>query len=124
MDYAVVEFGKFGLVPAVGGSYKISGDALQFVNVAASAFRTNFEFALCVFISAVHASVAVVVYRAIADVVAVHELYYVTYGLGIVCGVTVDLDIENVSAACQVVIWSLDHSFMAWRAVVVDGNMV
>lgn len=33
VDYAVVEFGEFGFVPTVGGSYEVACDALQFVNV-------------------------------------------------------------------------------------------
>lgn len=33
MDNAVVEFGEFGGVPAVGGAHEIAGDALQTVDV-------------------------------------------------------------------------------------------
>ena len=35
MGYAVVELGKLAAVPTVGGSYQITGDALQLVDVVA-----------------------------------------------------------------------------------------
>ena len=38
MHYPVVEFRKFCRIPAVSGSYKVSGDALQTVYVITVAF--------------------------------------------------------------------------------------
>ena len=37
MHYAVVEFGEFAGVPAVGGAYEVAGDALEFVDSCAVA---------------------------------------------------------------------------------------
>lgn len=43
MYYSVVEFGKLGLVPTVGGAYQITGDTLQLVDMGTTAFGTNFK---------------------------------------------------------------------------------
>ncbi len=75
MDHAVFEFGEFAGVPAGGGADEVAGDALELVDVLAAAVRAFLEAFLGVFEAAVHAAVAVVVYRAVADVVFVHEVY-------------------------------------------------
>ena len=113
MDYAVVKFGEFGFVPSVGGADKISGDSLQAVDGMASAVRAGVEFGRSVLISAVHASVAGMVHRAVSDVVAVHEVDDRCYGIGVVCGVSVDFDIENVAATCKGMVWRLDFGLVA-----------
>ena len=43
MNHPVVQFRKFGIVPTVGGTYQVAGDALQLVDVFASAFRASFQ---------------------------------------------------------------------------------
>ena len=113
MYYPVVQFGEFGLVPTVGGSYQVAGDALQFVDVGAAAFRTNFQLRGGVFVSAFQAAVAVVVHRAVTDVVPVHHIYYTHDDLGVVGGVAVNLHVEDVSAAGQVVVGGFYFRFMA-----------
>lgn len=112
MDYAVVEFCEFGAVPSVGRANEIAGDALEFVDVCTAAFRAYVEMVVGILIAAIHASVAVVVDRAVADVVAVHQLDNVGNGLRIVGGVTVDLYIEDVASASQFVIRCFNFSFM------------
>ena len=62
MGYAVVEFGKLAAVPTVGGSYQITGDALQLVDVVAAALRTYLEVGISILVAAVETAVAVVVY--------------------------------------------------------------
>ena len=59
---AVVQLSQLTTVPTVGGSNKIAGDALQFVDVRTSALRTNFQIGLSIFVAAVHTAVAVVVH--------------------------------------------------------------
>ena len=71
---AVLKLSKFRTVPAPCCSYEIAGDALEFVNLVALAVRTFLKVGICIFISAVHAAVAVVVYRAVSDLIFVHEV--------------------------------------------------
>ena len=108
MYNSVVEFSQFGIIPTVGGTYEIACDALEPVNIVRVAFRTFLQVGRRILIAAVHASVAVVVYRAIADVVLVHEVDDIGYGLGVVSGIAVDFHIEYMTAACEFVIRRLD----------------
>ena len=124
MNDAVVEFGEFRAVPSVSSPDEIAGDALEFIYVVAAAFRAGVERIGRILVSAVHAAVAVMVDRAVTDVVSVHESYDVGNSLGIVGSVAVDLNIENMSAACEFMIWSLDFGFMLRRTVVVDRHMI
>lgn len=87
-------------------------------------FGALFQVALSVFVSAVHATVAVVINRAIADVVFVHEVNDVGNSLWIVSGIAVDFYVEDVSTACELVVWSFNFCFVARRALVVDGHVV
>ena len=43
MYYSVVEFGKLGLVPTVGGAYQITGDTLQLVDMGTTAFGDKLQ---------------------------------------------------------------------------------
>ena len=61
MNNAVRQFGEFGFVPAVSGAYEVAGDALEFVNLFASAPGAGFEIVRSILISSVHAAVAVVI---------------------------------------------------------------
>lgn len=108
MHNAVVEFSQFGVVPTVGGTYEIACDALETVDIVRVAFGTFLQVGRGILVSAVHASVAVVVYRAIAYVVLVHEVDDIGYGLGIVSGVAVYLHVEYMTASGEFVIRGLD----------------
>lgn len=79
----------------------------------AVAFRTFFKGFRRVFISALHAAVAVVVDRAITDVVFVHQVNHIADCFRVVGCVTVDFDVEDVAASGQVVIWSLDFGLVS-----------
>ena len=124
MDYAVIQFGKFGVVPTVGRSDEVAGDALQTVDVVTVAVRTLLKILLSVFISAVHAAVAVMVDRGVTDVVLVHKVDNIGNRLRIVGCIAVNLHIEYMTTASQVVIRSLDFSLMARRTMIVDRDMV
>ena len=124
MYNAIFELGEFGLVPAVGGAYEVACDALQLVYVMAAAMRACVERFLGVLIAAMHAAVAVVVHRAIAYVVCVHEVYDVGYGLWIVGGVAVDFHIEDVAASGEFVVGAFYFGFVAGRALVVYRHVV
>ena len=114
VDDAVIELCKFCFVPTFCCTYKVTGDALQLVDVLAAATRTFEQLFLCVFVSAIHATVAVVVHRAVAYVVLVHEVYDVHYGLRIVCCIAVNLYVEDVSATCEIVVGSLYFGLVLW----------
>ena len=62
MGYSVVELGKLAAVPTVGGSYQVTGDALQLVDVVAAALRTYLEVGISILGAAVETAVAVMVY--------------------------------------------------------------
>ena len=78
------------------------------------AFRTFFKVLGSILIAATHATVAVVVYRAVAYIVLVHQVDYVGYGLWIVCGVSVYLHIEYMAAAGQLMIRGFYLCFVPW----------
>ena len=62
VDHPVFELCKLSAVPAACSTDKISGDSLELVNVLSAAVRAFLQVLLCIFISAVHAAVAVVVH--------------------------------------------------------------
>lgn len=113
MNYTVIEFGKFGIVPSVSSSHEVTGDALQLVDGVASTLGAAFEIVLRILIAACHAAVTVVVDRAVPYVVLVHEVHDVTDGFGVVGSVAVYLHIEYVTASCQFVVGCLHLGFVA-----------
>jgi hypothetical protein len=58
----VAEFGEFAAVPTACRTYEVTCDSLELVDVLTTAVWTLCESLFCVFISAVHAAVAVVVH--------------------------------------------------------------
>ena len=124
MDDAVLELGELAAVPSVGGSDEITGDALQAVDVVAVALGALVEAFGGILIAAVHATVAVVVDRAVTHVILIHKVNHIGNGLGIVSRVSIDLDVEDVTAAGQLVVGRLDFGLMLWRALVINGNVV
>ena len=61
MYYAVIEFRELCLVPTVGCTDKVTGDALQFVKMLAAALWTLLKILCRVLVTAVEATVAVMV---------------------------------------------------------------
>ena len=62
VDHSVLELRKLGAVPTSCRTDKVSGDALELVNLGALAVRALFKVSISILKSAVHAAVAVVVY--------------------------------------------------------------
>ena len=124
VDHAVGKFGELGGVPPVSGTHEVAGYALQAVDAAAVASRTFVEPFGGVLVAAVEATVAVMVHGAVADVVAVHKVDNVADGLGVVSGVAVDLDIEDMAAASELMVGAFYARLVGGGAVVVDRHVV
>ena len=107
MNHTVIEFCQLGLVPAVGGTYEITGDALESVDIVATAIGTLVHYLLGIFISAIHATVACVVYRAITDIELVHHVHDIHNCLRVVSCIAINLYIEDVATSGEGMIWSL-----------------
>lgn len=124
MNYSVTQLSQLTAVPTVGGTYQITGDTLESIDVGSTTLRTYGQTLGGILIAAIHTAVAVVVYTAIADVVLVHQVYDIHDSLWVVSGITVNLHIEDVTATGQVVIWSLDLSLVLDGALVVNRHVV
>lgn len=124
MDDAVFKLGELRIVPTVGRTDKIAGYTLEAIDVVTMAIWTFFKILLRVLISAVHASVAVMVDGSIADVVPVHQIDNIGNSLGVVGGITIDLHIEYMASACQLMIWSFNFCLVTRRAMIIDRNMI
>jgi hypothetical protein len=124
MHYSVVELGKFATVPTVGCSYKVACDALQLVDVVTVALRALMQIFGGVLISAVQATVTVMVHRAVANVVLVHQVNDVHDGLWVVGGITVNLNIKDVSTASNLVVRCLNLGLVLGTALVVYGHVI
>lgn len=124
MDDAVFKLGELRIVPTVSRTDKIAGYTLEAIDVVTVAIWTFFKILLRVLISAVHAAVAVMIYRAVADVVLIHQINDIADRLRVVGGIAINFHVENVAAAGQFVIRSLDLGLMARRAVIVDRHVV
>ena len=74
MHYAVFQFCQFSRIPSVSSTHEIASDALQFVDICATTFWTNLQTISCIFVTAIEATVAIVVHRAITDVVFIHQV--------------------------------------------------
>ena len=59
---AVAELGELAAVPTACGTYEVTCDALELVDVLSSAVRALLKTLFCILESAVHAAVAVVVH--------------------------------------------------------------
>ena len=113
MNHTVIQLGKFSRIPAVGSAYEVACDALELVDMRASAFRTYLQRVGGILVTAAHAAVAVVVYRAISDVVLVHKVDDGRNSLGVVGGVAVDFNVEDMATAGKGVIRGFYLGFVA-----------
>ena len=100
------------MIPTVGGSYEVTGNALQLINMLATALRTYFQVWISILISAVHATVTIVVHRTITHIQLVHHIYNIHDNLWVVSGITVDFNIEDVTTTSHFVVWSLYFRLM------------
>ena len=119
----VVQLCQLGLVPTVGSTHEVTRDALETVNVVTAATGTFVHHLLGILVSAIHATVACVVYRTVTDVELVHHVHDVHNGLGIVCGIAVYLYVEDMAATGECMIGSLYLRFVQGRALVIYGHM-
>ena len=124
MHDSVVEFGYLTAVPAIGRTYQITRDTLENIDIMRVANRTFGQTFSCILISAIHAAVAIVVHRTIADIIFVHQIHDLHDGFGIVRSITIDFHIENMATAGKVVLRTLNLSLMTRRAVVLYGYVV
>ena len=124
MNDAVVELGKFATVPAIGGADEIASDALQAVDVVAVAFGALGEVVGGILVAAIHTAVSVMVYRAISHVVAVHQVDDIGNGLGVVRGIAIDFDVEDVSASCERMVRTFNFSLMFGTTAEIDWDMI
>ena len=112
VDDAVIELGQFRAIPTLGGTYKVARDALQLVYMGTTTLGTSGEFLVCIFVSTLHATIAIVIHRAVTNVVLVHEIDDIHDSLRVVGSIAINLNIEDVSATSEVVIGSLDLGLM------------
>lgn len=66
-----------------------------------------------ILITAVHTTITVVVYGAIAHIQLIHHIHHTHDDLGIMSGIAIDLDIEDMAATRQLMIRRLNLSLMA-----------
>ena len=108
VDDTVIKFCQFCLVPTLSSTYKVTRDALQFVDTLAATLGTYGQFGLGILVTAVHTAVAIVIHRAVAYVVLVHQIDNIHNRLRVVCRIAINLDVEDVTTASEVVIGSLN----------------
>ena len=123
MDYAVLQFGEFGAVPAVCRTYQVTCNPLERVDVMSVTMRTFLKSLRRILISAIQTSVAVMVHAAVTDVVLVHQVHDVHDGLRIMCRVTVDFHVEDMAAPFKIMIRSLYLGLALRRAMEVNRNV-
>ena len=124
MYHAVTELCELSSVPAAGCSNKITCDSLKLVNVLSTAVRAFHKSFLRILETAVHASVSVVVYRAVSDFVFVHEVNDGHDCLRIMGCVSVDLNVEDVSTTCECMVRTLDLRLMLRSTLVVYRDVI
>ena len=105
MGDTILEFGEFGRVPALRGTDKVAGDALEDIRTAT--LRTDFHVRIRILIATLHAAVAVVVHRTVTHIEAVHHIDHAHDGRRIVGGIAIDLDVEDMTTTREVVVRSL-----------------
>lgn len=124
MGDAVTQLRKFCPVPSVRRADKIASDALEAVKMRAATLGAFLQVSIRTLISTIHATVPVVVDRAVAHVVLVHQVYKVHDGLRVVRGVAINLDVEDMTSARQLVVWRLDACLMCSAALIVYRHVV
>ena len=124
MCHTVVELSQLAAVPAVGGTYQVTGDALQLVDVVAAALWTNLQVGISILVAAVQTAVAVVVHRTVAHVVLVHHVYHACDDRRVVGSIAVYFYIEDVAATGQVMVRSLNLCLLQRCALVVYRHVV
>lgn len=112
------------MIPTIGSPDQIACNALQAVNVRTAATGTNFKGFLSIFITAIHATIAIVIDRPVTDIVFVHQIDNIHYGFGIVRSITIDLDIENMPTPRQFMVGCFDFGFVLGATLEVNRHMI
>ena len=113
MLHPVVQFGQLAMVPSVCRSHEIARYSLQAVYVMAATFGASLKVCVGVLVPTFHATVAVMVYGAIAHVQLVHHVHHAFDYVGVVRGVSINLHVEYMATASEVVIGRLHFGFVA-----------
>ena len=119
----VFEFRKLAAVPPVGGAYKITCYALKRVYVGGMTLRAFLKTLRSVFVTAIKASVPVMVDRPVTYVIFVHKIHDAHDGLRIMGGVSVYLHIEDMSRTFVSVIRTFYLSLMLRSAMEIHRDM-
>lgn len=90
----------------------------------AAAFGAFVQMVCCVFVATIQTAVAVMVYRAVADIVFIHHVDHLHDHFRVVGGVAVYFHIEDMAAACQCVVRGFYFCFMAGATFVIYRDMV
>ena len=86
--------------------------------------RTNLKIIIGILIATIHATVAIVVYRAIAHIELVHHIHHTHDDLRIMSSITINLYVEDMSTTCHFMIRSLNFCLMTSGALVVYRYVV
>ena len=124
MCHTIVEFTEFAVIPAVGCTHEIARDALQLVNVGTAALRTLLQRRCGILVATVHAAVAIVVDRAVTHVQLIHHIHHTHNDLWVMCGITVNLHVEDMSTTRHLMIRSLYFRLVTGRALIVNRYVV
>ena len=100
MNNPVMQFRKFARIPPVSSSHKITCYPLYGLESGA-AFRACLFILRRILIAAVGTMVAVVVHRAVTEVVLIHHIDDLHDRFLVMSGVTVDFHIEYVTSSGQ-----------------------
>ena len=125
--YTVAFFRTFCVVPAIGCTNQITGDTadtLKFwfmLTLTASAFRTNVADDAGIATDTV--AVNRMVDRAVANTAFLHAANDLLEGFQIVTWVAVQLDVSDMTAVGQLMIWSLQFDFLEGADVIVNRNV-
>ena len=124
VNYTVTELSELAAVPSVGSTDEVACDALELIDLLAAAVRTLLHIMLGILISAVETTVAVVVHRAVSDIILVHKVNNLHDCLRVVSRVTVDLHIEDVATTSECMVRTLDLSLVLRSTLVVHRHVV
>ena len=124
VDDTVIQLSQFCFVPTLGSTHEVTSDTLKFIDAVATTLGAHVQLLLCILVAAIHTTVAVVVHRALTDIVLIHQIDDIHNRLRVVRSIAINLNIEDVTTTSQVVIRSLNLSLVLGRALVIYGNVV
>lgn len=104
MNHPVRKLGLLATIPPFRRSDEVTGDALQHVQVLGPAPGATLQSLLGRLIAAVQATDAVMVNAAITHIILHHQVYDPHDGLGVMGGVAIHLDIEDMPTPRQFMI--------------------